>query len=172
MRVLTSLLVCLASLWAAPSASALEIAVRNIDKGLAEALFYGSEAQAQGYVAGYTVLVKMGQQPSYMRRRLEFSSTAVLYFAKNGTLLAWSGQSPQVQAGTWRINRGGNFNEVCVEFAKGKGQPVCASPLSGGTRWMEQSTPGNPFGLKAAADVPFKFGTAGITLQKIAAKLP
>jgi hypothetical protein len=37
---------------------------------------------------------------------------------------------------------------------------------------MEQSTPGNPFGLKAAADVPFKFGTAGITLQKIAAKLP
>ncbi|WP_439601407.1 hypothetical protein [Devosia sp.] len=172
MRLLTSLVVCIASLWVATSASALELVVRDIDKGLANALFYGSKAEAEGYVSGYTVLLKMGQQPPYLRRRLEFSSNAVLYFAKGGTLLAWSGQSAQVQAGTWRIMRGGNFNEVCVEFAKGRGQPACASPLSGGMNWMKQSTPGNPFGLKAGAAVPFKFGTAGLSLEKIAAKFP
>ncbi|SFZ82139.1 hypothetical protein SAMN02983003_0901 [Devosia enhydra] len=170
MKSLLTVLALLVSLGLAAPASAQDAAVINADKALVESFFYGSSAQAKKFVSGYTMLIAIRPQPDFVRRRLQFSGTGVMYFAPDGGLLAWSGYSKKIEAGKWFLKRGGNFNMLCVEFAKGRGEPVCASPLMGG-HWIRQSTKGNAFGLKAGAPVRFSFGIGGLTLQKLASQM-
>ena len=160
----------LAAFLVASPAASLDIEVREIDRALRNQYMSASMPEAHRLLAGYTVLTKARGFSGRVQAVIPFSSVAVLYMAPNGEVLAWSDKSARVEAGRWQIQANGR-NDVCLFFPMGKGAGACTN-LFINNAWIEQSTKGNPFGLKAGASVPFKMGRFGVSLKNLAAKLP
>jgi hypothetical protein len=149
---------------------AAAIEVTKVGDKLVRAFRQAPLDKAETFLAGYTVLVKLGKVPPRIIKMLPISSVAVLYFAPNGRVLGWSGKSGVVEPGDWQIQNRGAGNDLCMFFDKNDGQGFCTI-LSAGRSAQMESTKGNPFGLKANAPVPYTLGYAGQSLGGVAKKL-
>jgi hypothetical protein len=150
------------------AASAIEVA--KIGDKLVKAFRHAGPQEARGYLAGYTVLAKLGQMPGRIKGRIPISTVVVLYFNPNGDLLAWSGKSDIVEKGRWYVGEGRGGNDLCLNFDSSGGEGFCTVLANGRSAQLE-STKGNPFGLKANAPTPHKLGFSGQSLAKIAGQL-
>jgi hypothetical protein len=151
-------------------ANARSIRVHTIDLATLAEVYNGTPRQARAAIADYTVLVDVGDMPGEVRNIIDISGLAVLYFAKDGSLAAWSGRSGTVVGGSWFIGRQGKANTICIAFARGNGNAVCAAPESTDTTWIKQSTYGNVFGLAVGQAVPFAI-PAGAGLAALAERI-
>lgn len=163
-----ALALCVLSAGLAGGVGALEIA--KVTDQVVHGFRYAAPAQARSYLAGYTVLVKLGQVEKRVLNVIPISSVAVLYFAPDGAVLGWSGKSDVVERGVWKVQSKPNGNDLCLFFDKGLGAGFCTVLWIGHPMFME-STKGNPFHLKARAAVPYDLGRFGISLGGIAKKL-
>lgn len=163
-----ALLTLLLSLTLVGGSEALQIT--KVGKELVRGFQYAAPAQAKGYLAGYTVLAKLGRVQKRVLNILPISTVAILYFAPDGTLLGWSDKSDIVERGTWQVKTAPNGNDLCIFFDKGRGAGMCTVLIFGGPQFLE-STKGNPFGLKANAAVPYDLGRFGVSLGNVAKKL-
>lgn len=167
MRLLTGmLLVGIAGL--ATSSQALEI-VRKTNKEMAPLNFIQT-SELGPYLLDRTFLLKTSGLSSDVRDAIPISGIAIIYLAKDGKLLGWSDETPNVETGFWHVYNEGRYqiirNKLCFGFVGAKGE-VC----SGFGPHISESTAGNPFGLKSKSPAPFKLGRFGVSLQSVAKRL-
>jgi len=149
------------------SAFALDIKVIKVTHEMMARHTQASPAQARREVAGFTTLIKVPRIPKKLSKLIPMSGVAVVYFKSNGTMLAWSSKSKTVEPGKWFLR--GKRNDICFVFPKGMGQGVCSNFFIT-TDIVKETTKGNPFKLQAGAQVPYKLGRFGVSLEKIARK--
>jgi hypothetical protein len=171
MRTLAAAALLLAA--AFPSGAVELSRVSSPQDGINHALMIPKE-EAQAIIADTTMLASLSLiDDAALKEKLPFGTDAVLYFAENGDLLAWSDKSGVVEAGYWEFMANSGYNELCVRFGRFGLDSICIEPRDGGgPYWLTQRTNGNPFGLVAGAAVPRTLGAGTLDLSTIAASFP
>lgn len=146
--------------------------VTEVDDSLRMQFFMMNPPETEGLLGDYTGRVELGAIDAKLAEVLPYGQTAVMFFAINGDLLAWSDKSGQVELGYWEVIDNGAFNEICLRFGSFGVASVCASPQIAMSDWLKELTEGNPFGLAAGEPVPAALGPEPLTLSGLAARLP
>ncbi len=115
----------------APAAPALAVdmgKVTVVGDGLMDQFLHAPTPDVRDLLRNTTMLIKLGDIDPKLLTALPFGSDAVLFFAENGDLLAWSDKSAVVEAGYWEVIANAGFNEFCIRFGSFGLNSVCASP--------------------------------------------